>query len=132
MTPQTRERYLPFALRATGLICIFALYPLTVVWPSGWAWHTGRSEYLEMILAIYATLGVFLWIAARNPGEHRSLVSFTIWSSVVHGLVMATQSFANKAHIHHLYGDVLGLFVVAGVLAYLCPAAIWPADRRAT
>ena len=121
-----REHYLPLALRLIACITIFGIYPLTLVWPSGWAWHTGRSEYLEMILAIYATLGVFLWLAAKNPGANLSLISFTIWSSVVHGLVMAAQSLSNPAHVHHLYGDVLALFVVAGTLAYLCPAAVPP------
>ena len=131
MTPDMRAHYLPFALRAVAFICIFTVYPLTVLWPSGWAWHTGRSEYLEMILAIYATLGVFLWLAAKNPAEHRSLISFAIWSSVVHALVMAIQSLANTAHVHHLYGDVLALLVVAGVLAYLCPSAVRPAGASA-
>jgi len=84
-----------------------------------------------MILAIYATLGVFLWLAAKNPAEHRSLISFAIWSSVVHALVMAIQSLANTAHVHHLYGDVLALLVVAGVLAYLCPSAVRPAGASA-
>jgi len=122
----TRARYLPLALRLIALMTIFGLYPLTILWPSAWAWHSGRSEYLEMILAIYATLGIFLWLAAKDPGANLSLISFTIWSSVVHGMVMAVQSMLNPAHVHHLYGDVLALFVVAGVLAYLCPSAIWP------
>ncbi|HMB02831.1 MAG TPA: DUF6632 domain-containing protein, partial [Isosphaeraceae bacterium] len=96
----------------------------SVLWPSGWAWHSGRSEYLEMIVAIYATLGVFLFLAARNPTHHLSLISFAIWSSVVHGLVMAVQSVVDPVHIHHLYGDVLALFLVAAVLAYLAPEAL--------
>jgi hypothetical protein len=128
MTAAARERYLPIALRTIGLIAIFGIYPLTVLWPAGWAWHTsGRSEYLEMIVAIYATLGVFLWLAGANPRAHRSLISFAIWSSIAHGLVMAVQALLNPLHIHHLYGDVLALFIVAGVLGYLCPSAIHPA-----
>jgi hypothetical protein len=34
-----------------------------------------------MILGIYATLGVFLIIASRNPLAHRSLIWFTVWPS---------------------------------------------------
>ena len=126
-----REKYLPLAMRAIALIAIFGFYPLTVLWPSGWTWHAGRSEYLEMIIGIYATLGVFLWLAARNPGAHISLISFTIWSSVVHGLIMAVQSLSNPAHMHHLVGDVPALLIVAGVLAYLCPKAINPISASA-
>jgi hypothetical protein len=62
MTDVERLTYLKLALRVVGVIAIFGFYPLTVLWPSGWAWSSGRSEYLEMIIAIYATLGVFLII----------------------------------------------------------------------
>jgi hypothetical protein len=34
---------------------------------------------------------------------------------------MAVQALLNPQHIGHLYGDVLGLFVVAGVLMWLMP-----------
>lgn len=130
MTPDTRARLLPHALKAVALITIFGVYPLTVLWPSGWAWHSGpRSEYLEMIIALYATLGVFLWRAAARPEAHLSLISFAIWSSVVHGAVMAVQALLAPAHLHHLLGDVPALFAVAGVLAFLCPAAVRPAQR---
>jgi hypothetical protein len=76
-----------------------------------------------MILSIYATLGIFLMIASRDPLAHRSLIWFTVWSSVVHGAVMAVQAFVYPQHIGHLWGDVAALFVVAGVLAFLMPRA---------
>jgi hypothetical protein len=123
MDESTRLGYLRFALRVVGFLFIFGLYLLTAIWPSGWAWHAGQSHYLQMIIGVYATLGVFLLIAARDPAQHRSLISFTIWSSVVHGLIMAVQSIANPEHVGHLYGDVPALFLIAGVLAYLSPAA---------
>ena len=74
-----------------------------------------------MILSIYATLGIFLMLAARNPLEHRSLIWFTVWSSVAHGGVMAWQSFDGHHNMGHLLGDVPALFIVAAVLAYLTP-----------
>jgi hypothetical protein len=126
MTETTREttriRYLRIALLLVGLIFTFGIGPLTIVWPSGWAWHTeGRSDYLEMILGVYATLGVFLMIASRNPMAHKSLIWFTVWSSFVHGAIMAIQSVGNVQHIAHLWGDVLALIVVGAVLAVLMP-----------
>ena len=36
MTQTKRIKYLRIALMAVGLIFVFALYPLTVLWPSGW------------------------------------------------------------------------------------------------
>ena len=122
MTDADRTKYLRLALLLVGLIFLVGIYPLTIIWPSGWSWHTtGRSDYLEMILGIYATLGVFLLIASRNPLAHLSLIWFTVWSSVVHGGIMAVQSLANPEHMGHLWGDVLGLFLVAVVLALLTP-----------
>jgi hypothetical protein len=99
---------------------MFGIYTLTLVWPSGWSWHTGHTpHYLQMILGVYATLGIFLLIASRKPLAHLSLIWFTVWSSVVHAAVMAAQSLANPEHIGHLWGDVLALFLVAAVLALL-------------
>jgi hypothetical protein len=112
------------ALRATlvvfGIIFIVGIYPLTTLWPAGWAWHMGDpSMYLEMILGIYATLGVFLVLAARNPLAYLSLISFTVWSSLVHAGIMAAQSIAYPEHRGHLYGDVPALLLIAVVLAVL-------------
>ncbi|QBB72440.1 hypothetical protein ELE36_19865 [Pseudolysobacter antarcticus] len=123
MNETTGLSYLQLALRVLGLVLVFGVYPLTILWPSGWAWSAAQSHYLQMIIGIYATLGVFLFIAAKDPARHLSLISFTIWSSVVHGLIMAVQALSNPEHIGHLYGDVLALFLIAVVLAVLCPAA---------
>jgi hypothetical protein len=122
MTEAERTQYLKIALPVIGLVCIFGIWPLSIFWPSGWNWHgEGRSEYLEMILGIYATLGVFLIIAAFNPLQHISLIWFTVWSSVVHGGIMAGQAIIEPRHIGHLWGDVPVLFAVAIVLAVLAP-----------
>jgi hypothetical protein len=122
MNEANRVKYLRIALLVVGGTFIIGVWPLTALWPSGWAWHLeGRSKYLEMILGIYATLGVFLIIASRNPMAHKSLIWFTVWSSIVHGAIMAVQAIVNTEHIGHLWGDVLALFVVAIVLAALTP-----------
>ena len=124
MNDVNRLRYLRVALLAFGVIFIVVIYPFTILWPSGWAWHTGHSDYIQMIIGIYATLGVFLVLAARNPEQHLSLISFTIWSSIVHGAIMAVQSIANTEHFGHLYGDVPALFLIAAVLGWLSPRAL--------
>lgn len=124
MTEVDRLRHLRLALRVFGLVFIFGVYPLTVFWPSGWAWHHGQSEYLQMIIAIYATLGVFLLLASNDPEQHLGLISFTIWSSIAHGGTMAVQSLVNAQHAPHLYGDIPALFVIAAVLGWLSPRAL--------
>ena len=118
---ETKLRYLKIALVVIGLAC-FALYPLSLFWPSGWAWHAqGQSLYMQMIVGIYATLGIFLLIAARNPLQHITIIWFAVWSSVVHGGIMAAQSLIYPQHRGHLWGDVPVLFAAAAVLAWLAP-----------
>jgi hypothetical protein len=121
MTEATRIKGLRVALLLVGLIFTFGIYPLTIVWPAGWSWQAGQSDYLQMILGIYATLGVFLMLASRNPLAYLSLIWFTVWSSVVHAVIMAVQAFENSMHMGHLWGDVPALLVVAAVLAVLTP-----------
>ena len=121
MNQTLRLKYLRIALVAVGITFIAGIYLLMIVWPSGWTWHTGHSDYPLMIVGIYATLGVFLIMAARNPLAHLSLIWFTVWSSVVHGGIMTAQSFTNSMNHGHLLGDVPALFIVAAVLAVLTP-----------
>jgi hypothetical protein len=129
MSEADRTKYLRTALLLVGVIFIVGIYTFTIIWPSGWSWHSGQSHYLQMILGVYATLGVFLLVASRNPLAHLSLIWFTVWSSVVHAGIMAAQSLANPEHRGHLWGDVPALLVVAAVLALLTPrrAAARPA-----
>lgn len=121
MPDQNRLSYLRIALIVVGLIFLVGVYPLSRVWPSGWTWGTGHSHYLMMILGVYATLGVFLLLAARDPLAHRSLIWFTVWSSLVHAVIMAVQAFTDAAERGHLVGDVPALLIVAIVLAALTP-----------
>ena len=102
MTDSQRLRYLRFALVAVGVTFIAGIYLLMIVWPSGWTWHTGHSDYPLMIVGVYAVLGVYLIAAARNPSEQRSLISFTVWSSVVHAGIMAAQAIYDGHEIGHL------------------------------
>lgn len=113
--------YLQAALFVFGVIfCL--IYPLALIWPSGWAWHEGApysSQYYMMIVGVYFTLGVFLIRAAGNPAANRSLIQFTIWSSVVHAVIMAVQALGDPMHGGHLLGDVPALLLVALVLGVL-------------
>ena len=121
MNDSTREKLLKIALVAFGAI-FFTIYPLGMVWPSGWVWHDGEGNYyLQMICGLYAVLGGFLIAAARNPSEHRSLISFTIWSSVAHAAIMAAQAIHDGHEFGHLVGDVPALLLVAAVLWSLMP-----------
>ncbi len=123
----TPYRLLQLSLALFGAITLL-LYPLAVVWPAGWAWHAGapyESQYFMMIVGLYATIGVFLLNAARKPEANLSFIWFVVWSSAVHAVIMAAQSFSggHRMHMGHLWGDVPALILVAVALAVLVRAA---------
>lgn len=125
MENNSRVRILRIALVLVGLIFIFGVYPLMMAWwPSGWRWQPNQPEYEQMILGVYATLGVFLLLASRNPLNNLSLIWFTVWSSLVHAGIMAIQAMKMPAEHGHLYGDIPALVFVAVLLAVLTPRGI--------
>jgi hypothetical protein len=118
---RNHDLLLKWALILSGVGSLL-IYPLAIVWPSGWAWHQGasyESQYFMMIIGIYATLGVFLIRAAWNPQGNRSLIWFTIWSGLVHAAIMGVQSVNGAGHMGHLVGDVPALALISVVLAVL-------------
>ncbi len=115
------KKLLSVALIVFGAAFVL-IYPLAILWPSGWAWHEGSpaaNDYFMMIVGVYATLGIFMIRAARDPAANASLIWFVIWSSVVHALVMAWESIRNPAMGGHLYGDVPALILAALILGLL-------------
>ena len=85
----TRERALKVVLVMVGLFFTAAAYPAIMGLHNPVNSDTGDT----MQMAIYATLGIFLLIAARNPTAHRSLIAFAAWSSFAHAAIMGTLGF---------------------------------------
>ena len=122
MGQEEKLKYLKAALYVFGVIFIVGIYVMMEwVWPEGWGWTPRQPEYEQMIMGVYATLGVFLIRAAKDPLAHASLIWFTVWSSVVHGGIMMVQAIVDETERANLMGDVPALFLVAIVLAYLMP-----------
>ena len=122
MQEATKIKYLSYSLYLFGIIFIFGIYiMMTWVFPSGWGWEPRQPEYEQMIMGVYATLGVFLIRAAKDPLANASLIWFTVWSSAVHGGIMLVQAIVDETERMNLLGDVPALFLVAIVLAYLMP-----------
>ena len=119
MSRSPHSRLLSQALTVFGLVFLVGLPILNRIWQSGWAWEPEQPAYLHMILSIYATLGIFLLLAARDPARHLSLIWFTVWSSLAHATVMAIHSLTDPGQLGHLWGDVAGLVITAAVLAPL-------------
>ena len=117
----SNHRLLSWALVVFGA-AFCSLYLMQLIWPSGWAWHEGSpasSDYFMMIAGVYATLGIFMFRAARDPAAHALLIWFVVWSSIVHALVMAWEALRNPMMHGHLVGDVPFLLVIAAVLGFL-------------
>lgn len=124
MSFDTRLKYLRVALNLFGFFFLVVLAPLMLgLWPSGWTWGVdqGYSHYPLMIIAMYSVLGGFLLLAARKPQAYGAIIWYTVWSSVLHGAVMAVQAYIDPAERGHFLGDIPGLFIVAIVLGYLMP-----------
>jgi len=108
-----RERVLKVVLVLIGIAFTAAIYP-AVFMPLD-------DQALRMMLSVYATLGIFLLLAARNPSEHRSLIAFTAWSSFAHAGVMAVQLYYKL--IERIEGvGIIALFIIGVVLVALAPA----------
>jgi hypothetical protein len=76
MSNATRLRFLRVVLVVVGLIFLLGIYPLGIVWPSGWTWGQGHSHYLMMIVGligdVLALLIVAIALAALTPRAART------------------------------------------------------------
>lgn len=110
-----RERALKIILVIVGLLFLAGLYGLV---------RMQMGPFEQMLAGVYATLGIFLLLAARNPLANRSLIAFTAWSSVVHGAIMAAQALRNVIPRSDLLGAVLPIVTVGVVLIVLAPSKV--------
>lgn len=101
-----REGTLKIVLIVVGLLFVALVYPMLMFYK--------ENPALAMMLSVYATLGVFLLLASRNPAANRSLIAFTAWSSFVHAVVMGIQAFRNLIAHGELIGSAVLIFI--GVL----------------
>ena len=112
-----RELALRVLLVIVGLLFLAGGYFLVLG-----LWQRNQSEiFAQMMLSVYVTLGVFVLLAARNPSANRSLIAFTVWSSIAHAAVMAIQVFRKMSPREDL-GGVLFFLVIGVILAALAPA----------
>jgi hypothetical protein len=107
-----RERALKVVLVLVGLLFSALVYPMTM--------FAKQEPALAMMMCLYATLGIFLLLAARNPTANRSLIAFTAWSSIAHAAFMGMQALRNFVARGELIG-VTVLFIIGIALIALAP-----------
>lgn len=101
-----RERALKIVLVLVGLLFCAGVYPLILM--------VKQDPALAMMMSLYATLGIFLLLASRNPSANRSLIAFTAWSSFAHAAVMSFQALLNMIARRELIGSAV--FAIVGIL----------------
>jgi hypothetical protein len=108
-----RKRALKAVLVLIGVIFTALVYPMIM--------FVKQEPALAMMLSVYATLGIFLLVAARNPAANRSLIAFTAWSSLIHAVFMSMQAMRNIVPRGELIGSAV-LLVIGVALIVLSPA----------
>jgi hypothetical protein len=108
-----REMALKIVLAVVGFIFIALVYPMVV--------FIRQAPAISMMFSLYATLGVFLLLAIRNPSASRSLIAFTAWSSLAHAILMGTQALRNMVARGELIG-VGALVLIGAAFIALAPA----------
>ena len=114
-----RERILKVVLVLVGLLFCAAVYPLILM--------AKQDPALAMMMSLYATLGIFLMIASRNPSEHRNVIAFAAWSSFAHATVMGVQAYLSFIARRELIGSAV--FIAIGVALIALAPARQPVER---
>ena len=123
-----RERALKVVLALVGLVFAAGILPMVTMvrsvlqqsneHPLPSALQTADEA---MILSVYATLGLFLLVAARDPSGHRSLIAFAAWSSFAHAAVMAVMSIQVPTARAEWLGTAVALAIIGALLIVLAP-----------
>ena len=120
-----RQRALKIVLVLVGLFFSAAAYPAIAGLHNPVNSDTGDT----MQMAIYAALGIFLLMAARNPAAHRSLIAFAAWSSFAHAAVMSILGF-KIPELRTGFLIASAILVAIGVVLIALAPPKWP-DQQA-
>lgn len=123
-----RERALKVVLALVGLLFLAGIFPMVIMVGIVLQPHTESALPIAlktadeaMMLSLYATLGIFLLVAARDPSAHRSVIAFAAWSSFAHAAVMAVMSIqVPTARAEWLITAVV-LGIIGALLILLAP-----------
>jgi hypothetical protein len=123
-----RERALKVALVLVGLLFSAFIVPMVimvriVLQPRNESAlpRVINTANEAMMLSLYATLGVFLLLAARDPSAHRSVIAFAAWSSFAHAAVMAVMSIQVPTARTEWLITAVALGIIGALLIVLAP-----------
>jgi Family of unknown function (DUF6632) len=123
-----RQRALKIALVLVGLLFSAVVVPMVIMVRIVLQPHNESALPIAintaneaMILSLYATLGVFLLLAARDPSAHRSMIAFAAWSSFAHAAVMAVMSIQVPTARTEWLITAVALGIIGALLIVLAP-----------
>jgi hypothetical protein len=112
-----RERALKVVMAVVGLFFLGAVLPVV-----GGILHPDQSDTGDTMMSLYATLGVFLLLAVRNPSAYRSFITFTAWSNFAHAVVMSVLGLKMPAlRAGFLIGSTMLVVIGVALLALTPP-----------
>ena len=116
-----RDRVFKVVLALVGALFLAAIYPAV----GGIRHPEGSDTGDTMMMSLYATLGVFLFLAIRDPSAHRSVIAFAAWSSFAHAVVMsllATTLASERAG--YLIGSAVLVIIGIALIALAPPKSV--------
>jgi hypothetical protein len=115
-----QQKFLPILLVITG-VAFVGIKLMMILFPGAFGWEPPQPEYEGMIVVVYFVLGIFMFLAARDPMAHLSLIWFTAISSLAHGLFMLYMALMDPVEADNLMGDVPALTGLGILLIILTP-----------
>jgi hypothetical protein len=108
-----REKALKILLILSGLLFVGGVYFIVM-----YLWRPGNEPLGDTImLSLYVTLGIFLFLAVRNPSAHRSLIAYAGWANIAHAAVMVLMAI-------HSLSDRRALLTAAAIFGPIGVALI--------
>jgi Family of unknown function (DUF6632) len=133
-----RDRALKVVLVLVGLLFSACILPMVIMVRSVLQPHSENALPIviktadeAMMLSLYATLGVFLLLAARDPSAYRSVIAFTSWSSFAHAAAMAVMSIQVPTARAEWLITAVALGIIGALLIVLAPGKQTPARDAA-
>ncbi len=124
-------KIISWIMAVLGIGLLLLLPALFFAFPAGFQWgsdpashHDPLSPYVFMLGTMYAALGIVLIRSASDPRKHTSIIDYTIYSSLLHGVLMLFQSFFLEHELLHLVGDVPLLLLTAFALSVFHPKRV--------
>jgi len=132
------ERALKVVLVSVGLLFSAGIVPMVIMVRSVLQPHNESARLIAlktadeaMMLSLYATLGIFLLLAARDPSAHRSVIAFGAWSSFAHAAIMAVMSIHMPAARAEWLITSVVLSLIGVLLIVLAPGKQTPTGETA-